>query len=189
MTSPSGSTGIAASTGARRNTSMTPRTSSLPGSPRRNGSPPGSTPTTRTRCRRPPTRRRSPRTSPRTRTGRKSGPSSAARKTRASWGTSTSTTRSRPPGTSDRPSGAAAPGHGHAGLGGVDEERQRFLEVQLHRVGVVGQVADRQVLAQAQLEVAAAGGEQERAVDGGRPDDLPVDDSGHVLADRVAVIG
>ena len=51
------------------------------------------------------------------------------------------------------------------------------------------EVADRQVLAEAQLEVAAAGGEQERAVDGGRPDDLPVDDAGQVLADRVAVIG
>ena len=57
---------------------------------------------------RPPTRRRSRRTSRRTRTGRKSGPSSAVRRTRTSWGTSTSTTRSRQPGTSDRSSGGAA---------------------------------------------------------------------------------
>src|SRR5205807_4029252 len=49
-TSPSGSTGTAASTGARRNTSTTTRTSSSPDSPRKSGSPPGSTPTTRTRC-------------------------------------------------------------------------------------------------------------------------------------------
>src|ERR1700730_13061140 len=50
----------------------------------------------------PPTRHRSPRTSRRTRTGRKSGPSSGARRTRASSAPSTSLTRSRPPPSSDR---------------------------------------------------------------------------------------
>src|SRR5712671_1067280 len=44
------------------------------------------------------------------------------------------------------------------GLGGVHQERQGFLEVQLDRVGVVREVADRQVLAQAQLVVAAPAG-------------------------------
>src|SRR5438034_9596170 len=109
--------------------------------------------------------------------------------TRASWGTSTSTTRSRRRVTSNQPSGGAARRQGYAGLGRVDQERQGFLEVQLHGVGVVSEVADRQVLAEPQLEVAAASGEQESAVDGGGPDDLPVDDAGQVLADRIAVIG
>src|SRR5579872_6469018 len=68
--------------------------------------------------------------------------------TRASWGTSTSTTRSRRPVTSNQPSGGAARRQGDAGLGRVDQERQGFLEVQLHGVGVVSEVADRQVLAE-----------------------------------------
>src|SRR5437867_3828462 len=46
-----------------------------------------------------------------------------------------------------RPSDRATRRQGHAGLGGVDQERQGFLEVQLHGAGVVGEVADRQVLA------------------------------------------
>ena len=45
-------------------------------------------------------------------------------------------------------------------------------------VGVVGEVADRNVLAEVQLEVAAAGGQQEGAVDGGCPDDLTVHECG-----------
>jgi len=43
------------------------------------------------------------------------------------------------------------------GFGGVDEEGQGFLEVELDRVGVVGEVADRGVLSEVQLVVAAAG--------------------------------
>jgi hypothetical protein len=49
-----------------------------------------------------------PRTSRRTRTGRKNGPSSGARRTRASSATSTSTTRSRRRVTTDRRQAALA---------------------------------------------------------------------------------
>src|ERR1700748_3025201 len=55
-----------------------------------------------------------------------------------------------PPTRYDGPSAAAARRQGHAGLGGVDEERQRLLEVQLHGADVVREVADRQILAEAQ---------------------------------------
>ena len=48
----------------------------------------------------------------------------------------------------------------HRRLGGLHQERQRLLEVELDAGGVVGQVADRQVLAEVQLVVAAAGGQQ-----------------------------
>src|SRR6516162_9655637 len=71
-------------------------------------------------------------------------------------------------------------------LGRVDREGERLGEVKLHLVGVVRQVADRQVLAEAELVVAAAAGQQERAVDRGRPDDVAIDHAGHVLTDGVA---
>ena len=77
-----------------------------------------------------------------------------------------------------------------AGLCGEGQEGQRFLEVELDVVGVVGQVADRQVLAQMQLVVTAAGGQEQGIVYGGRPDDLAVvQEPGEVVADRVAVVG
>ncbi|HEY1734912.1 MAG TPA: hypothetical protein VGG23_10720, partial [Acidimicrobiales bacterium] len=53
----------------------------------------------------------------------------------------------------------------------------------------MGQVADRQVLAEAQLVVAAPAGQQQRAVDRRGPDDVAVEQPGQVLADRVAVVG
>jgi hypothetical protein len=61
------------------------------------------------------------------------------------------------------------------GFGRVDEEGQRLLEVQLHAGRVMGQVADRQVLAEAKRVVAAARGQQEGPVDGRRPQDVPVE--------------
>src|SRR4051794_21341525 len=56
------------------------------------------------------------------------------------------------PGGPGHPSGI---GEGDRGLRRVDAERHRLLEVELHRLGVVGQVADREVFAHDQLEVAA----------------------------------
>ena len=50
------------------------------------------------------------------------------------------------------------------------------------------QVADRQVLAEPEFVVPAAPGQQERAVDRRRPDDVAVEHPGQVLADRVAVV-
>src|SRR6266516_2935083 len=85
-------------------------------------------------------------------------------------------------------------GERNAGLGGESQEGQRLLQVQLDLVGVVGQVADREVLTQVQLVVAAPGGQEYRSVEGGRPDDLPVgfalvQKPGQVVANRVAVVG
>ena len=53
----------------------------------------------------------------------------------------------------------------------------------------MGQVADRHVGAQLQVEVAAAGGQHERAVDGGCPDDVTVHQPVDVFEDRISVLG
>src|SRR5215813_12172253 len=50
-------------------------------------------------------------------------------------------------------------------LARLHEERQRLLEVELDRGRVVGLVADRQVLSQVELEIAATGGQQKRTGD------------------------
>src|SRR5262245_24416220 len=70
---------------------------------------------------------------------------------------------------------------GDGGLGGEQEERERLLKVQADDlVGVTG-IADRNVLADVQIEVAAPGRQYARAVDRGRPDDFVVDEPGDVL--------
>src|ERR1700741_335355 len=74
-------------------------------------------------------------------------------------------------------------------LRGVDEERQRFLQVQRNGVGVVAEVSDRDVGAQLQIEIPSASGQHERAVDCGRPNDVTVDQSVEVFEDWIAVIG
>src|ERR1700747_2192918 len=75
------------------------------------------------------------------------------------------------------------------GLGGVAQERQRLLQVELHGVGVVAEGPDRDVSAQLQAEVAAPGGKHEGAIDGRRPDDVAVDQPVQVLPDRISVFG
>src|ERR1700722_20690188 len=77
---------------------------------------------------------------------------------------------------------------GHYGLGRVDQERERLLEVQLHAGRVVAEVPDRDVLAEAQVEITAPGGQHEGPLDGRGPDDLPADEALDVIVDRVAVI-
>ena len=57
------------------------------------------------------------------------------------------------------------------GLGRQHPEGERLVEVEPDAGRVVVQIADGQVLAQAQLEVAATGGQQEPSGDGGRPQD------------------
>src|SRR5580698_2110112 len=50
-------------------------------------------------------------------------------------------------------------------LRGVVQEREGLLQVQLHGFGVVRQVSDRHVGAQVKIEIPAASGQYERAID------------------------
>ena len=63
------------------------------------------------------------------------------------------------------------------------------MQVELHGVGVVGGVSNGHVGTQLQVEIAAAGGQDERAVDGRGPDDVAVDQPVDVFEDRVSVFG
>ena len=56
------------------------------------------------------------------------------------------------------------------------------------RLGVVGLVADRHVLAGLEGEVAAAHAHDDRSVDARRPDDRPLDDVAQVVEQRVAAV-
>src|SRR5215471_6517058 len=61
-------------------------------------------------------------------------------------------------------------------LGREQQERQRLLEVEAHdAIGMV-QIADRNVLPDVQIKIAAARGEHEGTCDGGSPDDLVLDE-------------
>src|SRR5208283_3234071 len=64
---------------------------------------------------------------------------------------------------------------GDRGLGREESKRERFLQVEPHRGVCVAQVADRGVLSNAELEIAAACRQHEGAADGGGPYDLVVD--------------
>ena len=79
-------------------------------------------------------------------------------------------------------------GEGNCGLGGEVEEGKGFLQVEADvRVGVT-QVTDGGVLADVKIEVAAAGADDESAVNGGCPDDFAFDQTFDVLENRVAVV-
>src|SRR5215467_5782835 len=80
------------------------------------------------------------------------------------------------------------PGQADRGLGGERQERQRLLQVELDVGGGVRQVADRGFLSEPEAEVAAPGGQRDRAGDGGRPDDVAADEPPDVLEHRVAVV-
>lgn len=73
-------------------------------------------------------------------------------------------------------------------LAGEHQERQRLLQVQADLGVGVREVADRQVLAQVQAEVAAPGGQHDCAADRGRPDDVAGQQPLDVLDDRVPVV-
>jgi EmrB/QacA subfamily drug resistance transporter len=76
----------------------------------------------------------------------------------------------------------------HRRLAGQHQERQRLLQVQAHLGVGVREIADRQVLAQVQAEVAAPGGQHDRAADRRGPDDVAGQQPLDVLDDRIPVV-
>ena len=79
-------------------------------------------------------------------------------------------------------------GESDGGFGGEVEECKCFLQIKAYvRVGVT-QVADTRVLADMKIEVAAAGSDDEGAVNGGGPDDFAFDEAFDVLENRIPVI-
>src|SRR4029077_1408239 len=68
------------------------------------------------------------------------------------------------------------------------QEGECFLEVEANRPVVVTQITDGYVLADMQVEIAAAGRQNEGAGNRRSPDDLAVDQAPDVLEDRIAVI-
>src|ERR1700690_4596995 len=58
------------------------------------------------------------------------------------------------------------------GLGGEQQEGESLLQVQANNLVGVARIADGEVLADPQVEVAATGGQHESAGNGGSPDDL-----------------
>src|SRR5215510_421668 len=65
---------------------------------------------------------------------------------------------------------------GDSRFGGEVEERKGFLQIEANVRVRVTQVADRRVLADLKIEVTAAGRDDKGPVNGGRPEDLPVDE-------------
>ena len=76
----------------------------------------------------------------------------------------------------------------HGRFGGQIEESKGLLQIKSNMRVSVTQVANGGVLAEVKIEVAASGGDDEGAVDGGRPDDFAVDQAFDVFEDRIAVI-
>src|SRR5262245_31298096 len=62
--------------------------------------------------------------------------------------------------------------HRHGGLRGEQEKRDRFLQVQADGCIGMTEIADGDVLADVQLEIAAARGEDKGARNGRSPEDL-----------------
>src|SRR5262252_10802327 len=73
-------------------------------------------------------------------------------------------------------------------LGRKRQERQRLLEVEAHDVVGVAQIADRDVLPDVQVEIAATRGEHEGTFDGWGPDDLVLDQFFDVLQYGIPVV-
>src|ERR1700749_552987 len=91
----------------------------------------------------------------------------------------------------DPPLEAARRGLGAEGgrrLGGGDDEGGALLGVEVDRFGVVVAVADREVLAGLEEEVAPAEAEDDAAADAGRPDDRAVEDLRQVVEQRVTTM-
>jgi hypothetical protein len=83
---------------------------------------------------------------------------------------------------------AFAGGQCDGGLGRKIEESERFLKIEAHDVVGVIEIANGDILAKMQGEIAAASGEHERTGDGGRPDNFIVDETSDVLEHRVSVV-
>src|ERR1700690_1933151 len=73
-------------------------------------------------------------------------------------------------------------------LGGEQQEREGFLQIKPDRIIGVAQVADRDVLAEVQLEIAATRGHYKSSVYCRRPNDFIVDQALDVLQHRVTLI-
>ena len=86
-----------------------------------------------------------------------------------------------------KPTGSS--GREHNGrLAGQGAKGERLLQVKPdHRVGV-REVADREILPDAELEIASSRGQNKRALYGRSPDDVAVDNALDVFQDGIAVI-
>src|SRR5215510_6114852 len=73
-------------------------------------------------------------------------------------------------------------------LGREQQERQRLLEVETHDAVGVTQIADRDVLPDVQIEIAASRGEHEGTGDGRGPDDLVLDEFSDMLQHGIPVV-
>src|SRR4029077_2959040 len=73
-------------------------------------------------------------------------------------------------------------------LGGKQKESECLLQIQADSGIVVAEVADGNVLADVQVEIAASSGQHERAGNGGCPDDLISDQPLDVFQYRVSVV-
>src|SRR5271170_7347051 len=76
----------------------------------------------------------------------------------------------------------------HGRFGGIYVEGQAFLDVELHRGGVAREVPDRVVLANGQIEVAAALAQDDRSVDCRGPHDRAAEDLAEVLENGVTTM-
>src|SRR5580704_10019677 len=74
------------------------------------------------------------------------------------------------------------------GFAGKDAKNECLLEIQPHSGIRVVEIANRNILSEGELEIAAARGQDERTFDGWRPDQIAVDDTLDVLQDGVSVI-
>src|ERR1700722_539786 len=73
-------------------------------------------------------------------------------------------------------------------FGGEQKKGERLLQIQPDGGVAVAKIADRDVLANVQVEIAATGSQHESAGNGGRPDDLIFNQPLHVLEHWVSVI-
>src|SRR5699024_5433525 len=117
----------------------------------------------------------------------------AARSRRYSSTAGGSVWREYPRGTGDMnslPAGTGIAGHEvHGRLGARHTEGERLLQVEVDLLAVVRVVADRHVLADVELVVASALGDDDRTVDRGCPDHAALmEDPLDVRGDRVALV-
>ena len=84
--------------------------------------------------------------------------------------------------------GLGGRGEDDSGFGGEVEESKCFLQIKANVSVSMIQVADGGVLANVKFEVAATRRDDEGAVNGGRPDDFPLEQAFDVFENRIAVI-
>ena len=77
----------------------------------------------------------------------------------------------------------------HGSLLGQHQEGEALLDVEPYAFGIVFEVADREILADRELEVAAAHRQDQAAIEASRPDDVAVDQALDVAQDGIAAVG